>query len=99
MIGVIFHFYKGKVKSESMSHSVMSLCNPVDCSWPGSPAHGIFQARILERVEALTKDPDPPRYRQSEQIYFHQEGSLKHSNNYVTVLLQILPEGLQCPQN
>ena len=26
------------------------LCNPMDCSPPGSSSHGIFQARILERV-------------------------------------------------
>ena len=28
--------------------SLCSLCNPKDCSWPGSSVHGIFQARILE---------------------------------------------------
>ena len=27
-----------------------TLCNPMDCSSPGSPVHGIFQARILEWV-------------------------------------------------
>ena len=27
-----------------------ALCDPVDCSLPGSAVHGIFQARILERV-------------------------------------------------
>ena len=26
------------------------LCDPMDCSPPGSSVHGIFQARILERV-------------------------------------------------
>ena len=26
------------------------LCNPIDCSLPGSSVHGIFQARILEQV-------------------------------------------------
>ena len=26
----------------------MSLCDPMDCSPPGSSLHGIFQARILE---------------------------------------------------
>ena len=26
------------------------LCNPMDCSSPGSFVHGIFQARILEWV-------------------------------------------------
>ena len=28
--------------------SVMTLCNPMDCSLPGSSVHGILQARILE---------------------------------------------------
>ena len=25
-----------------------TLCNPMDCSLPGSSVHGIFQARVLE---------------------------------------------------
>ena len=29
------------------------LCNPLDCSPPGSSGHGIFQARILEWVARL----------------------------------------------
>ena len=28
----------------------LTLCNPRDCSLPGSSLHGIFQARILEQV-------------------------------------------------
>ena len=28
----------------------LSLCDPMDCSPPGSSVHGIFQARILEWV-------------------------------------------------
>ena len=27
-----------------------TLCDPMDCSLPGSSAHGIFQARALEWV-------------------------------------------------
>ena len=38
-----------KVKSES---EVAQLCptlrDPLDCSLPGSPVHGIFEARVLE---------------------------------------------------
>ena len=34
-----------------LSHfSHIRLCNPTDCSLPGSSVHGIFQARILEWV-------------------------------------------------
>jgi len=28
--------------------SCLPLCNPMDCSLPGSSVHGIFQARVLE---------------------------------------------------
>ena len=28
----------------------LTLCNPMDCSPPGSSVHGIPQARMLERV-------------------------------------------------
>ena len=32
----------------SIAQSCLTLCNPMDCSPPGSSVHGIFQARILE---------------------------------------------------
>ena len=38
-------------KSESeVAQSCPTLCNPTDCSLPGSSIHGIFQARVLEWV-------------------------------------------------
>ena len=38
-----------KVKSESeVTQSRPTLSDPMDCSLPGSSAHGIFQARVLE---------------------------------------------------
>ena len=33
-----------------LRHSVVTLCNPMDCSPPGFSVHGILQARILEWV-------------------------------------------------
>ena len=40
-----------KVKSESeVAQSCPTLSNPMDCSLPGSSAHAIFQARVLEWV-------------------------------------------------
>ena len=32
------------------TQSCLILCNPMDCSLPGSSVHGIFQARTLEWV-------------------------------------------------
>ena len=38
-----------KVKSESeVAQSYQTLSDPMDCSLPGSSAHGIFQAKVLE---------------------------------------------------
>ena len=36
-----------------VAQSYLTLCNPLDCSPPGSSVPGIFQARILERVSFL----------------------------------------------
>ena len=33
-----------------VSQSCPTLCNPMDCSLPGSSVHGIFQATVLEWV-------------------------------------------------
>ena len=40
----------------------LTLCDPMDCSWPGSSVHGISQARILEWVAiSFSRDlPDEP---------------------------------------
>ena len=39
-----------------------TLCNPMDCSPPGSSVHGIFQARILEWVATpSSRGPSGPR--------------------------------------
>ena len=41
-----------------------TLCDPVDCSLPGSAVHGIFQARILERVAMpFSRGSSPPKDR------------------------------------
>ena len=39
-----------EAKTESVVTQLCpTLCDPVDCSLPGSSAHGILQARVLER--------------------------------------------------
>ena len=43
----------------SGAQSCPTLCNPMDCSLPGSSVHGIFKLRILEWV-ALPSPVDLP---------------------------------------
>ena len=50
-VGCHFLLQCMKVKSESeVAQSSPTLCDPMDCSPPGSSVHGIFQARALEWV-------------------------------------------------
>ena len=44
---MLIHFNESK---SEVAQSCPTLCNPVDCSPPGSSIHGILQARILEWV-------------------------------------------------
>ena len=53
-IGVLKAGWFTQIYSAVRSQLCLTLCNPVDCSPPGYSAHGILQARILERV------PFPP---------------------------------------
>ena len=46
----------------SVAQLCPSLCDPMDCSPPGSSVHGIFQTRILEWVAtSSSKGSSPPR--------------------------------------
>ena len=45
----------------------LTLCNPVDCSPPGSSVHGILQARTLERV-AISFSRGSSRPRDQTQV-------------------------------
>ena len=57
--GVGFHFLLQcmRVKSESeVAQSCPTLRDPMDCSLPGSSAHGILQARVLEWVAIAFSD-------------------------------------------
>ena len=48
---------QSKALSESeVAQSCPTLCDPKDCSLPGSSIHGIFQARVLEWAKELSKE-------------------------------------------
>ena len=56
-VGCHFLLQCMKVKSESeVTQSCPTLCDPMDCSLPGSSVHGIFQARVLEWVAIVFSD-------------------------------------------
>ena len=50
--------------------SCPTLCDPTDCSLPGSSVHGIIQARILEWV-AMPSSKGSSGLRDQTQCLFH----------------------------
>ena len=52
-----------KVKSESeVAQLCPTLCDPMDCSLPGSSVHGIFQAIVLEWISiSFSRGSSQPR--------------------------------------
>ena len=45
--------YERKGKESEVAQSCPTLCDPIDCSLPGSSVHGIFQARVLDRKSVV----------------------------------------------
>ena len=51
-------------KWSEVTQSCPTLCDPMDCSWPGSSVHGIFQVWILEWVAvSFSRGSSRPRDR------------------------------------
>ena len=52
----------GFVLHAQLFQSCPTLCNPMDCSLPSSPVHGVLQARILEWVAiSFSKGSSSPK--------------------------------------
>ena len=44
----IWSFVTAAATAAKLLQLCLTLCDPMDCSLPGSSVHGIFQARVLE---------------------------------------------------
>ena len=54
---------KEKKKESEVAQSCPTLCDPMDCSLPGSSVHGIFQAIVLEWIAIFcSRGSSWPRY-------------------------------------
>ena len=53
-----------KESESEIAQSCLTLCNPMDCSLPGSSVHGTFEARVLEwGATAFSRRSSQPRNR------------------------------------
>ena len=57
-------FHKGVQSESEVTQSCPTLCNPMDCSLPGSSVRGIFQAIVLEWLAiSFSRGSSQPRDR------------------------------------
>ena len=82
-----------KVKSESeVAQSCLTLRDPMDCGQPGSSAHGIFQARVLERGAIAFS------VSKASELFiswsWHQIFNLASGEDYLTFTLLVLEVSL-----
>ena len=73
--------------NREVAQSCLTLCDPMDCSLPGSSLHRILQARILEWV-AISFSRGSSRLRDRTQISCTAG---RHFNLWVTSLTQLPP--------
>ena len=77
---------KGLMKWREVAQSCLTLCDPMDCSPPGSSVHGIFQAWILEWV-AISFSRGSSQHRDQTQVScivgrrFTVQATRKETNN------------------
>ena len=65
-----------------VTQSCPTLCHPVDCSPPGSPIHGILQARILEWVAiSFSRGSSRPRDRTQVSCIAGRHFNLNHQGS------------------
>ena len=68
---VFFVIGESKVKWSEVAQSCPTLRDPMDCSLPGSSAHGIFQARTLEWVAIAFSEPNLRSVINTPQLIIH----------------------------
>ena len=90
-VGCHFLLQCRKVKSESEVAQLYSvLSDPMDCSLPGSSAHGIFQARVLVwgAIAFSSLIHTTHLLTQVKCIYTYQ-GDISHSCNGLPLLILV----------
>ena len=76
-----------KVTSESeVTQSCPTLCDPMDCSLPGSSVHGIFQARVLEWGAIAFSNDQPRQHIKKQRHYFANKGPSSQGYGFSVVM-------------
>ena len=77
------YFYLCCQSENEVAQSCPTLCDPMDCSLPGSSIHGIFQARILECIAiSLSRESSRPRDRTQVSCIVGRHFTVSHQGEF-----------------
>ena len=94
------------MKWSEIAQSCPTLCNPMDCSLPGSSVHGVFQARELEwGAISFSRGSSWPRdrtwiYPHCRQMLYHlshQGSPIAKCNKATSLSLRVCSVTQSCP--
>ena len=80
-----------------VTQSCPTLCDPMDCSPPGSSAHGIFQARILECGAISSSRTSPYVTIKHHSFYFFRKDNEGEQRTYFSASPKYGKELLNTP--
>ena len=73
-----------------VAQSCLTLCDPIDCSPPGSSVHGILQARLLEWVPMpSSRESSPPRDQTQVSLIAGRFFCLSHQGSHWNNVVKI----------
>ena len=88
-VGCHFLLQCMKVKSESeVTQSCLTLSDPMDCSLPGSSAHGICQARVLE-WGAIAFSASLAEFMSQKEVWFGMAHVMASNGCFFILLYQL----------
>ena len=72
----------------SVTKSCLTVCDPVDCSSPGSSVHGISQARVLEWAAIFfSRESSQPRIKPTSPLWQADSLPLNHREAHIFYLI------------
>ena len=79
-----------------VAQSCPTLCDPMDCSLPGSSAHGIFQTRVLEWVAiSFSRGSSQPRDRTQVSCTAGRRFTVWATREFIDFLMMVILTGVR----
>ena len=81
----MYDWWRRRESESEVAQLCPTLCDPMNCSPPGSPIHGIFQARVLEWVPFLSPGGLPNLGMTSPKVWCYFLDSDQDTSSFISL--------------